>query len=342
MFAVLAKERPDITRREAADKILAAWPDPKPKADSIKRYISGVGAVGDVVARYFEVESGPEPEVAPEDAWADLAAKNKDTIARGLSQSRATIRINDDRPVGVAFFTDGHIGSGGTDMERMEYDAKIARETDGLYVIQGGDAVDNFIFPKMMRPAMEAPLTPGKQYDLAEHYLEMFGDSILAMISGNHDQWTDRVAGIDVLGRLAKRRRILYDPDEFLITLKLAGQEYRVLIRHKAPFNSSINLTHVCKQLLRMGRYEVDPDIIALGHHHTPELDFFPYKGENRLAIRTGSYKVIDDYSRQHAFANGGYMVPTAILYPGRREIIGMPTLEAAADFLTYLRRRAT
>src|SRR5690554_5321350 len=50
-------------------------------------------------------------------------------------QVQASVRLNDDKPVGIAYWGDWHIGAAGVDYKLFEEDLAKIRDTEGLYFI---------------------------------------------------------------------------------------------------------------------------------------------------------------------------------------------------------------
>ncbi|MGI5927931.1 MAG: hypothetical protein ACOX8A_12285, partial [Thermacetogeniaceae bacterium] len=72
----------------------------------------------------------------------DLQDKSEKLNTR---QTQASIRLNGDKPVGVAYWGDWHIGAAGVDYKLFEQDLRKIRDTEGLYFIGAGDYKDNFV-----------------------------------------------------------------------------------------------------------------------------------------------------------------------------------------------------
>ncbi len=89
-------------------------------------------------------------------------------------------------PIAISVISDQHIAPGtACDFKRMREDAELIRDTPGFYAVFGGDGVDNHI--KHRSALIGANSTPDEQWKLFDYYLQLFGDKILAIISGNHD-----------------------------------------------------------------------------------------------------------------------------------------------------------
>ncbi|GEM_PF-4833404 len=104
-------------------------------------------------------------------------------------QTNATIRIDDDKPIGIAFWGDWHLSARGVDYNRFEEDTEIIANTDGLYNIKMGDYGDNaspYVHPGSV---FESIATPEMQdLGMAITPLEYSALKIDAKLSQDFDQ----------------------------------------------------------------------------------------------------------------------------------------------------------
>lgn len=222
--------------------------------------------------------------------------------------------------------SDMHIAPGTpVDFARMREDALLIANTPNCYAILGGDQVDNHI--KHRSAILNARSTPDDQYKLFEYYLQLLGGKCILMTSGNHDDWSPQMAGVDVLSRIARDHRICYAPDEAFIDLRVGSQKYKVAIRHQYRMNSSFNQTHSVKQWLRNGNTEFDLGIV--GHHHEAAIEEFIYRGKFCWACRPGSYQITSAYSRQYGYNHSIPTCPTFVISGDQRNIQGYRSLKA-------------
>ena len=95
----------------------------------------------------------------------EAAREGSDRIVRELD-----VKIMAERPVGVAFFADLHIGSNGTDHAAIRRDIELAISCPHLKVYLGGDAVDNFVLTKLAHVGRdEGAAAPWAQWELFRH-----------------------------------------------------------------------------------------------------------------------------------------------------------------------------
>ena len=262
------------------------------------------------------------------DEWSRAEERGKKKIERATKQGRFDVSFPDG-PIAISCISDQHIAPGtACDFKRMREDAELIRNTPGFYAVFCGDGVDNHL--KHRSAMMHASSNPDEQWRLFDYYLQLFGDKILAIISGNHDAWTAQIGGIDYLSKLAEKRKVCYAPAEARLAVTVAGQEYKMVVRHQAGrFNSSLNQTHVVKRF-----YENNDEIFdigVIGHHHEAAIEMFIRHGKKRYAARPGSYQITTPYAHQYGFGKSIPTCPTFVLFPGERRIIGFADVRDAA-----------
>ena len=277
------------------------------------------------------VVSDAEPPTDPSEMWHAAEADSAKRIEYAYKRSRFYVPKLEDKPVGLVFVSDQHIAPGTpVDFRRMREDAELIAETDGLYACLGGDGVDNHI--KIRPAALAARSQPHDQWQLFEYYLSIFAEKIMLLISGNHDAWTDQIAGIDMVANIAKNQRLCYAPAEARANIEVGSQTYRIAVRHQYRYNSSFNQGHTVKQWYRMGEEAFDIGVIC--HHHEAHVEPFEAHGETRWVARPGSYQITSSYSRQFGFNSAVPTCPTFIVFPDRRHIVGFRDVRDAVRTL--------
>tara|TARA_Y100000310_G_C20638104_1_gene792328 strand:- start:180 stop:1328 length:1149 start_codon:yes stop_codon:yes gene_type:complete len=286
------------------------------------------------IDNYREVRAdGVSVECEWEDDWDGLKewARAEQRAIKDIHKAKTHGRFNisfASGPIAISCISDQHIAPGSAcDFKRMREDAELIRDTPGFYAVFGGDGVDNHI--KHRSAMIGAKSSPDDQWRLFDYYLQIFGDKILTIISGNHDYWTKQIGGVDFLASVAKDRKICYAPAEARLRIDVAGQEYSMLVRHQAGrFNSSLNQTHVVKRFWEMN--EEPFDIGVIGHHHVAALEMFIKHGEKRYAARPGSYQITSPYAHQYGFSRSIPTCPTFILFPDEKRIVGFDDVRDA------------
>lgn len=296
-------------------------------------------------------EALPVREIAPEVTvrGAIVSRQKRDVQAiwdavlaaqRGVRQHEAAKLENaielPNRPVALAVLSDFHIGSAGTDYESLKRDAEIIRDTPDMYAIFHGDGVDNWIIGKLTALQRGQALDGDAEIELFAAWLDMVAEKLLVVVSGNHDLWTKKAAGIDLIAEQIKDLHCLYDKFQVNFTLEHGANKIVFAVRHKWRFNSIFNATHG----LQVGweRGDIDFDIAIGGHTHIGTLfhDFFRHQ-KRRTAILTGAYKRIDSFASEIGFAStASNGCGALVLHPdGRRW--SFVSLQEAAAFLKFL-----
>jgi predicted phosphodiesterase len=266
----------------------------------------------------------PEENFDAVGEWARIEKRGVEKLDRASKIGRFSIDFPDG-PIIITAISDQHIG-GTCDYVKMREDAELIRDTEGVYAVLLGDGVDNHV--KHRAAMIAAGSKPDDQWRLYDYYLQLFGESLLVVISGNHDAFTSQVAGVDMVAHLADVRRFCYAPAAARLDVKVGDVEYFFSIRHQYRFNSNFNQGHTVKRLYDMGEEPFDVGII--GHHHEAAVEMFMRHGRERWAARPGSYQRTSPYTRQFGFNPAYSTCPSFVLFPGGRRIIGFVDLRDA------------
>lgn len=273
----------------------------------------------------------------PEEMWNAAREITSVDVARHREMRFVDVTIDDDRVIGISAISDQHIRqTGPVDLARMESDAKLVQATPGLFALLGGDGVDNHI--KHRAAMVHGGTSPKREWEMYDHYLTFFGDRILAMITGNHDDWTSDFAGVSMVEQLAQQKKIHWAHDEIVIHLKLGQQTYHIKIRHQYRYNSSFNQVHTVKRLWEMGQDDFDVGVVC--HHHEAAIEPFQKHGRMVWGARPGSYQLTSGHSRRYGYNHTTPTCPTFLFWPDQHKVLGFQDVADAAGYLAYLRRR--
>ena len=272
-----------------------------------------------------------------DELWSDAYAAQD--VAQQREQLRRSQRITipkADKAFGIAWLSDFHVGSSETDYRSLRRDFEIVRDTPRLYAEFHGDGTDNWINAKLAHLERGQALPFDGEVRLFADLMSMLKDKWLAIVCGNHDNWTRKLSGIDQVRRCLDGVRVLYGQDEVCFTLVYGENERRVKLRHKWKYSSVHNATHAIEVGWQRGGY--DFDIGVGGHTHIGTYDR-PFHRHNRRrhAILTGTYKVNGSFGREIGTApSADSGCGASIFYPDGRYLF-FESLETAADFLRFL-----
>lgn len=270
-----------------------------------------------------------------DDFYKTMMAMQKAQQRLSTKQVKATIAINDNKPIGIAWWSDWHEGAIGTDYDLLEHHSQLIKSTEGLYWIGGGDYKDNYITGTHAGANFEQVIQPGIQDIAVKRRIGMMADNCLALVRGCHDSW-DKKQGdkdfIDTLCEIADAINLWHGGDLFI---NLGNQQYHWKCRHKYPYKSTLNVENAMRRIMEI---QGPCDVAAEAHLHNPYVMERHLMGEFRYFIRSGSYKVWDEHGQQLAGYKGKPGVPIIIMFPDEHKLLGFRDLEKGIAVLKSLR----
>jgi hypothetical protein len=268
--------------------------------------------------------------------WA-AAARMHDEVRRVHHEKRHQSIHLGDKPTAIAWLSDLHLGSAGTDYAAIWADTQTIANTPGMYAAFHGDGIDNWVVGKLQAIQRGQAVNHTQEVIMFRHWLETIRQKLLLVVSGNHDNWTKKMAGLDLIPTLLGETHVLYDPYEARIRLTCGTAAWDVLVRHQWKWSSIFNPTHGIE--VGYDRMTDSFDIGVGGHTHIGTLmrPFYRHNKE-RLAVLTGAYKRIDPFSKEVGFAETQSNGCGAIIFFPDGKVWYNSDLKVAADYLTYLR----
>lgn len=248
-----------------------------------------------------------------------------------------TIKINEDRPYGLLFVGDAHLGDPGCNMPLLLRHMEIAKR-DGIYSINMGD-VNNRWVGRLVRKYMESETTRSQEERLAEWFLGESGAHWIVWLLGNHDMWD---GGIGFFKRLCagvvpmlewKAQFNIEHPD---------GSRLAVDLSHGRKGKSIWNELH---GTLRDAKLGAMADIFASAHTHNYACQQLEIAERRQLSwlLQMRGYKEMDEYARDNGFAeyhHGSSVL--AVVNPsrpqGKQVVQCFEDIEAGSDYLDWLR----
>ena len=270
--------------------------------------------------------------------WERAIREGEAHAARQRAKKNQRIEFPEE-PFALALMGDTHVGGAGVDYASLKYDAETVRDTPGMYALFGGDGTNNWIVGKLQALQRNEIMSHSSSWRLFLDWLDTLGDSLVAVILGNHDLWAQKVAGFEPIARHLRGAACLYDENEIVFKLACGSLEQRWKVRHKWRYGSVYNPTH--PQEVGWERGDDDFDVAVGFHTHNGTLVRpFIRHGRRRHAVQLGTYKVHDEFAREVGFPSP----PTN----GCGALVGHPdgrtwwfeNLPSAAEFLGYLREK--
>ena len=282
----------------------------------------------------IEVEFDDE-EVDFEVLWGQVKQMQKALSHIRRDKREVTFTFTNDEPIGIAFMGDVHLGDLGTDYQQIEEDIKLISETENLFLICGGDYTNNFIKKGKNYNEFEV-VQPRVQWKLTEYFFSKLQDSIIAVCTGNHDNWTEELTQFDALYSIVKSLNLVYTKHGATLDVNLPGQTYKIMFKHNTSARGGLNPTAAVKQMVRQ---DGNADIAALFDTHVGAVEGFIHEGEWRVAVRTGSYKTDDHWGAAMGFPDDvKASVPVVVLHPQKRFMLYTHNLQEGAEILNYAR----
>jgi hypothetical protein len=265
------------------------------------------------------------------DVWERAVAAWSETAERERMRQAQTLTFPGP-VVTLAFLADQHVGGSGVDYPRLMAEARLIRETPGMYAATVGDVVDNFVAPKLLALRTGTRLTIPDEAVLARMYLRVLAPKLVAAVAGNHEHWTRQLSGhdyfADVLASVSGR--CLYDPHDLRVTVRVGDFERRLRLRHKWRGSSYLNALH---GIMRASREDQDFDIGVAAHTHVSGLaGTFTTGGQSRIALLCGSYKRVDHFAQQIGVARPNGSTAVCVMLDARNgTMTGIESLDEAA-----------
>lgn len=248
------------------------------------------------------------------------------------SQRFANVTIKGDKPIGMVFFGDEHVGSWSWAWKRMIEDFTLVAETDGVYSNFMGDSFDNFLF-NFAKWASVMP--PAHQKRISEYLASRIRPKTVAVVGGNHNHWTKKVADVDANAELAENVDAVFMGHRGDLMLSLGEQRYHFHLHHRARNASSINKAN-------SGRVASDDiggaDVIVEADRHDPWVHN-EYKARKRQVwMRTGTYKMDDDYTDEIGFPQGKWDMPMVVIFPKEHTVVPFMDFRHGISYLKAVR----
>lgn len=294
------------------------------------------------------------PQETEGESWEDLYARAVGRTSREVAKIHhagvARVRIMTDKPIAVSISSDWHVAtSTACDLPGLRRYLEAIRDTPGAFGVFVGDAADNNV--KWSKQMHDVP----DEWRLVGGLLGIVGLKMLGVTSGNHDDWSRAIAGIDMLKHLADRERIHFASDELLYIVELVDPRsqqmtarFGIYTRHKFRRNSTINWTHAAYRLLeeRVAQWpEMEdggtlvPDVVAIGDNHLAAVEERDFRNKPVFAARMGPWQAGSSFGRAYGFPSCPPTAPTFVLYPHRaKRIAGFADYESALDLLRHER----
>jgi len=252
-----------------------------------------------------------------------------------IMQERATVNVNTDSPVLLVPIGDIHIGNRYVDYEALKRHIEILSKAENVLIILNGDLVDNYNTYSHDGGSHEAVMPLHMQKEFTRKCIDKIKDKIVAMVHGCHEAWSWNSDNFDFIDYLARENGAAYLGHGGVLQLNIGKARYKIVVRHKYRYNSSFNMTHTCKRLLE--QYE-DGDIAIVGHNHSYAIELTKIRGEEKVLIRLGSYKIHDWYTMKWGYRDADPVMPAVLLDNREKKMMIFRDFEQGIEYQRRLK----
>lgn len=302
--------------------------------DAIKRVRAKAPAMQEVT-----VEAIPAKDLPFEERLAQIKARNSQRIAHEKATQWQKVFIPIDGPYALCWFGDPHLDDPYCDLEAVERHATICAQTEGMFGVNGGDSINNWV-GRLKALYADQSTTAEEGWELVDWLLNGLGVRWAAWILGNHDAWE---MGFRIFEKMNTRKVLMRDWEAKLTLVSPNGGECKAWVRHDFKGQSIYNELHGQKRAAMFSGGAAD--IYAAFHRHTFGIGQHELEsGKEATIIRARGYKECDHYAKLHGFheQTGGQSVVTVIeprlgMQP---KISAFRDVEEGADFLTWKRSK--
>jgi hypothetical protein len=287
-----------------------------------------------------EMPEFPDDDIPIEEIIAHQEKQFRKKFDHHRAKKWFPIKVRMDGPIGLSFFGDPHIDDDGCNWPLLRRDCEIHRKTPALFGVNIGDTTNNWV-GRLMRLFANQNMGQSRARKLAKWLLPESGVTWLAWLIGNHDAWNEGDAILRAMGGH------LVPMEDWQAQFKLVfpnGRECRIWAAHDFPGHSQWNSLHGPQKAAHTKDWA---HVYACGHKHNwaAHQEESASKEFVYWLLRARGYKFFDSHSEHlgHASQQEGAAI-TAVINPDASNMAGLvqafADMEAAADYLTFLRKR--
>lgn len=311
---------------------------------TVQRRLTRAGLIDENGKVLASSEPLPPPDIPPIELFEHLKKRQRVLTEHAAAKHWRAIKVNENKPFAIMYFTDVHLGDDGTDYADLERHMDICRGTDGMYAAFNGDVSNNWILGGRLAQqwAMQSTSLDQEQ-QLTNWFLNEAGMPWLFWVLGNHDAWNNGVTTI-------KGMNVHLIPMEhwrakFRIELP-NGREIRIDSAHDFKGHSKYNTLHALMAEAREGE---EAHLYLAGHRHSFSLGYEefarrstshrPWMVRVRGFKRNDKYAFVNQFPEQESGAAAVLIINPNTARPNPIvHVTDDP--EDGADYLSFLRSR--
>lgn len=263
----------------------------------------------------IEIERIEEKEVPEEQKMEEMfnAIREFQSGLQKLDETKQSISFDVKGDyIAVLFLSDLHIGNANVDFDYIDRLLDFVKNHERAYVILNGDLIDNWVTLSPSGGEYEQTLKPETQQKIVNYKLEPIKDKILAVITGNHENRSERQGDRNPSKETAEKFDVAYLGAGGRLNLNFNGFVYKLHIRHRFRYESSFNPCHACGRLIE--QLDSESDVVGIGHKHDPAVEVRYKAGKQRSLLRFGAAIPATSYSEALGYDHTPLVAPTIIL----------------------------
>jgi len=270
-----------------------------------------------------------------DDIWELVNKLQEAKKIRDPQQEKLNVEVKGkNKFIGITFLSDLHIGSYYTDHKTLKKHIELIQNTPNLFAILLGDLLDNFVIEWEL--TAEQLVSNTLQIKLVSDVIKKLQDKLLAIVAGDHEEFTYRVAGIGLSEEWSQFLNVPHLGFGGRIILKFGDIDYTIAVRHRSRYFSSINLTHAVK---KMHDLSYPFDIGVLGHRHHTSIEQTKRQGEHKVFIACGSYQTSGRWASLRGYEKGDMTAPIVIISSDKKLMIPFKNIEDGIKVLEALNK---
>ena len=293
----------------------------------------------DSSGRELSFEQFPKDDITAE----EIIEHQMKTVAQKLdhadSQKWFKVKVNETKPIGVAFIGDPHVDNAGCNWVLLKKHIEVLQR-EGIYSVGIGDYTDNWV-GRLTRLYAKNNMSRERAIKVCKWFIGDSGINWMVLIRGNHDMWSPGFD--DPLMWMESGAAPKMDwAAQFKITFP-NGRECKVDARHNFKGHSMWNTLHGMQKAAHM---KDSAHLYVAGHTHNWALhqEESASKQFTYWLVRARGYKYIDEYANilGHDEQKDGATI-LAVIDPdkyGSSFVQCFVDLETGADYLQWLRRK--
>ena len=166
------------------------------------RSLDAIHKKGQRIGLYSHIKSGdyPPPRYEPalpkptehtfDELWESLVNYQRMSEELNTRRDPVDIYLDVDKPIGVGFIADAHIGSMDTPLDLVRSRFEMIQEQPWLYLVSAGDTHDNFLPTKHGGGVFGTMFPPELQKELVVNLYGKMKGRWLALVQGCHEEWS--------------------------------------------------------------------------------------------------------------------------------------------------------